>query len=73
LPLIITHGWPGSVVEFLKVIGPLADPAGSGESAAFWALGRPVRRAEFVNLRAALFLDGSAGRGGGPGAALALV
>jgi epoxide hydrolase len=24
LPLIITHGWPGSVVEFLKVIGPLA-------------------------------------------------
>jgi pimeloyl-ACP methyl ester carboxylesterase len=27
LPLLITHGWPGSVVEFLKVIGPLVDPA----------------------------------------------
>jgi pimeloyl-ACP methyl ester carboxylesterase len=27
LPLLITHGWPGSVVEFLKVIEPLADPA----------------------------------------------
>jgi pimeloyl-ACP methyl ester carboxylesterase len=26
LPLIITHGWPGSVVEFLKVIGPLTEP-----------------------------------------------
>jgi pimeloyl-ACP methyl ester carboxylesterase len=26
LPLVITHGWPGSVVEFLDVIGPLADP-----------------------------------------------
>jgi pimeloyl-ACP methyl ester carboxylesterase len=25
LPLIITHGWPGSVVEFLKVVGPLSD------------------------------------------------
>lgn len=27
LPLIMTHGWPGSVVEFLKVLGPLTDPA----------------------------------------------
>jgi pimeloyl-ACP methyl ester carboxylesterase len=26
LPLILTHGWPGSVVEFLKVIGPLTNP-----------------------------------------------
>ena len=26
LPLIMTHGWPGSVVEFLEVIGPLTDP-----------------------------------------------
>jgi epoxide hydrolase len=34
LPLILTHGWPGSVVEFLKVIGPLSDPAGH-ESVAF--------------------------------------
>ena len=26
LPLIITHGWPGSVIEFMKIIGPLTDP-----------------------------------------------
>src|SRR5260221_480163 len=26
LPIILTHGWPGSVVEFLEVIGPLSDP-----------------------------------------------
>ena len=26
LPLIVTHGWPGSVVEFLEIIGPLTDP-----------------------------------------------
>ena len=26
LPLLLTHGWPGSVVEFLNVIGPLTDP-----------------------------------------------
>jgi pimeloyl-ACP methyl ester carboxylesterase len=30
LPMILTHGWPGSVVEFLKVIGPLTDPAAHG-------------------------------------------
>jgi epoxide hydrolase len=30
LPLILTHGWPGSVVEFLGVIGPLADPRAHG-------------------------------------------
>ena len=30
LPLLITHGWPGSVVEFLKVIGPLTDPVAHG-------------------------------------------
>jgi pimeloyl-ACP methyl ester carboxylesterase len=30
LPLIITHGWPGSVAEFLKIIGPLADPTAYG-------------------------------------------
>jgi pimeloyl-ACP methyl ester carboxylesterase len=34
LPLVITHGWPGSVVEFLKVIGPLADPVAHGGDAA---------------------------------------
>src|SRR3954451_1955301 len=30
LPLVITHGWPGSVVEFLRVIGPLTDPVAHG-------------------------------------------
>ena len=30
LPLIITHGWPGSVIEFMKVIGPLTDPEAHG-------------------------------------------
>jgi pimeloyl-ACP methyl ester carboxylesterase len=30
LPLVITHGWPGSIVEFLKVIGPLTDPSAHG-------------------------------------------
>ena len=30
LPLVITHGWPGSIVEFLKVIGPLTDPTALG-------------------------------------------
>jgi pimeloyl-ACP methyl ester carboxylesterase len=30
LPVIITHGWPGSIVEMLNVIGPLADPTVSG-------------------------------------------
>lgn len=29
-PLILTHGWPGSIVEFLDVIGPLTDPAAFG-------------------------------------------
>ena len=33
-PLIITHGWPGSVVEFHKVIEPLTDPTAHGGSAA---------------------------------------
>ncbi len=30
LPLVITHGWPGSIVEFLKVVGPLTDPVAYG-------------------------------------------
>lgn len=30
LPLVLTHGWPGSFVEFLDVIGPLTDPARHG-------------------------------------------
>lgn len=34
LPLLITHGWPGSFVEFAKVIGPLTDPEAHGGNAA---------------------------------------
>ena len=30
LPLVITHGWPGSIIEFSKVIGPLTDPGAHG-------------------------------------------
>jgi epoxide hydrolase len=30
LPLILTHGWPGSFIEFLDVIGPLSDPRAHG-------------------------------------------
>jgi pimeloyl-ACP methyl ester carboxylesterase len=30
LPLVLTHGWPGSIVEFLDLIGPLTDPAAHG-------------------------------------------
>jgi pimeloyl-ACP methyl ester carboxylesterase len=30
MPLILTHGWPGSIVEFLKLIGPLTDPVAFG-------------------------------------------
>ncbi len=33
LPLIITHGWPGSLIEQMKVIGPLSDPTAHGASA----------------------------------------
>ena len=30
LPLIMTHGWPGSIIELLKVVGPLTDPTAHG-------------------------------------------
>jgi pimeloyl-ACP methyl ester carboxylesterase len=30
MPLLLTHGWPGSIVEFLKLIGPLTDPVSFG-------------------------------------------
>src|ERR1700761_2294227 len=34
LPLIVTHGWPGSVIEQLKIIGPLTSPTAHGGTAA---------------------------------------
>jgi pimeloyl-ACP methyl ester carboxylesterase len=33
-PLLLTHGWPGSIVEFTKVVGPLSDPRAHGGDAA---------------------------------------
>lgn len=33
LPLIVTHGWPGSIIEQLKIVGPLTDPTSYGASA----------------------------------------
>jgi pimeloyl-ACP methyl ester carboxylesterase len=33
LPLIMTHGWPGSIFELLKTVGPLTDPTAHGGSA----------------------------------------
>jgi pimeloyl-ACP methyl ester carboxylesterase len=33
LPLIMTHGWPGSVIELLETVGPLTDPTAHGASA----------------------------------------
>ena len=33
LPLIMTHGWPGSVIEFLETVGPLTDPTAHGGKA----------------------------------------
>ena len=35
LPLIVTHGWPGSILHQLKIIDPLADPTAHGGSAAY--------------------------------------
>jgi pimeloyl-ACP methyl ester carboxylesterase len=34
LPLILTHGWPGSIIEMLEVVGPLTDPTAHGGTAA---------------------------------------
>lgn len=33
MPLILTHGWPGSVIEFLETVGPLSDPRAHGGDA----------------------------------------
>ncbi|MFE6257341.1 epoxide hydrolase family protein [Agromyces sp. NPDC057865] len=33
LPMIVTHGWPGSIIEQLKIVGPLTDPTAHGGSA----------------------------------------
>src|ERR1700746_3694802 len=33
-PLLLLHGWPGAIVEFLRVLGPLSDPRGHGDPSA---------------------------------------
>ena len=33
LPLIVMHGWPGSIIEQLKIIGPLTNPTAHGATA----------------------------------------
>jgi epoxide hydrolase len=33
MPLVLTHGWPGSVIEFMKVLGPLTNPTAHGGKA----------------------------------------
>ena len=33
LPILLTHGWPGSIIEFLQVIGPMVDPTAHGGKA----------------------------------------
>jgi Epoxide hydrolase N terminus len=43
LPLIINHGWPGSIIEQLKIIEPLADPTAHGRRPSRLA-DRPQRR-----------------------------
>lgn len=34
LPMIVTHGWPGSIIEQMKIVGPLTDPTAHGAQAA---------------------------------------
>jgi pimeloyl-ACP methyl ester carboxylesterase len=64
LPLIVTHGWPGSIVEFLDIIGPLTDPRAHGgdPSMAFhlvipsipgYGFSGPTREAGWSNYRIA--------------------
>ena len=64
LPLIVTHGWPGSIAEFLGIIGPLSDPRSHGgdPSDAFdlvipsipgYGLSGPTRERGWTNYRVA--------------------
>ena len=75
LPLIVTHGWPGSVLELLKVIEPLTDPTAHGGAAqdAFHLVmrrllaagllperaGQPVKALVHVSLADLMLLNGS--------------
>jgi hypothetical protein len=50
LPVIITHGWPGSIMEQLKIIDPLTNPTAHGGSASD-AFDVEELRASFRSLR----------------------
>ena len=68
LPLIITHGWPGSVVEFMKIIGPLTDPTAHG--------GRPedaLTLDEMLDNIMLYWLPGTRGATSPPGSSHALI
>ena len=62
MPLLIIHGWPGSIVEFLELIGPLTDPARARRRS-----GRRVRRRRALAARLRL-LRPPRDRGWGVGA-----
>jgi epoxide hydrolase len=68
LPLIITHGWPGSIAEFLNVIGPLSDPAahGADPADAFHVVAPSLPGFGFSPARPTR-LDGTRGASPGPG------
>ena len=66
LPLIITHGWPGSVLEQLKVIGPLTDPTAHGGPG-----GGRLRRRHAVDAGLRLLRQADGARAGDPTASRA--
>ncbi len=60
LPIILTHGWPGSIIEFLQVIGPLTDPTAHGGKADGAPRLQPLRRTRRRLGRGSDELDGEA-------------
>ena len=66
LPLLMTHGWPGSVIEFHKVIGPLTDPEAHGGN------GRDAFHLVLPSLPGYGFSDKPRGTGCGIGAVAAM-
>jgi len=64
LPLIMTHGWPGSIIEFGKAIGPLSDPGRDGTMPSTSCARRcPVTGSAENRTRPAGGSSGSPGRG----------
>ena len=68
LPMIVTHGWPGSIIEQLKIIGPLTDPTAHGAKAtdAFDlviprspAMASPASRGHWAGIRSVSRVPGS--------------